>query len=118
MSKRFAGTAVLFALFASNANADTLNDVYTLDDESRVVLIGDSGWELFRPLSREQTSFDLTYLTNHLRSERAGFGLRFHSSPHFTLDFEIDPFTQRQNLIGPVYDFDIGATTLALRISF
>lgn len=118
MSKRFAGTAILLVLFVANANAETPNDVHVLDTESRVVLIGNSGWELFRPVSREQNPFDLTYLTNHLRTERAGFGLRFHSSPHLTLDFEIDPFTQRRNLIGPVYDFGIGATTLALRVSF
>jgi len=86
--------------------------------DERVVTFGDSGWELFRPMCPEQTPFDLTYLTHDLLSERTGLGLRFHSSTHLTIDFEIDPFTQSRSLIGPNYDFGIGATTLALRFSF
>lgn len=118
MSQRFAGIASLVTLFAVSANAETLSYADSLDDEVPVVLIGDSGWEFFRPACREQTLFDLTYLTSHLRSERAGLGLRFHSSQHLTLDLQIDPFTQTRNLIGPVYDIEIGATMLALRFSF
>ena len=118
MSKRFAGIASLLVLLAFNANAETSNVTDVVGTEARVVVIGDSGWEFFRPSCREMTPFDLTYLTNHLRSQRASFGLRFHSSTHLTLDLEIDPFTQQRNLIGPVYDFGIGATTLALRFRF
>lgn len=118
MSQRFAGIALLVTLFAFSANAETLSHEVNLDDDVRVVLIGNSGWELFRPECREQTLFDLTYLTHHLRSERAGLGLRFHSSRQLSLDLEVDPFTQPRNLIGPVYDIGIGATTLALRFSF
>ena len=118
MSQRFAGIALLVTLFAFSANAETLSHADNLDDDVRVVLIGNSGWEFFRPQCREQTLFDLTYLTNHLRSERTGLGLRFHSSRRLTLDLESDPFTQPRDLIGPVYDFEIGATTLTLRFSF
>ena len=118
MSKRYAGIALLLALFACNANAETSDYTEAIEAEARVVALGDSGWEFFRPSCREMTPFDLTYLTNHLRSERAGFGLRFISSTHLTLDLEIDPFTQQRDLIGPVYDFGIGATTLALRFRF
>lgn len=118
MSKHFAGIASLLVLCAFNVNAETGSLSETTEAEVRVVTLGDSGWEFFRPSCREMTPFDLTYLTNHLRSERAGFGLRFHSSTHLTLDLEVDPFTQQRNLIGPVYDFGIGATTLALRFRF
>lgn len=118
MSKRFAGIASLLVLFVFNAHAETGKYAQAMEAEARVVVLGDSGWELFRPSCREMTPFDLTYLTNHLRSERAGFGVRFHSSTHLTLDLEIDPFTQQRNLIGPVYDFGVGATTLALRFRF
>ena len=118
MSKRFAGTALLLALFATGAHADSLDRDSYVDADERVVTFGDSGWELFRPMCREQTPFDLTYLTHDLLTERTGLGLRFHSSTHLTIDFEIDPFTQSRNLIGPNYDFGIGATTLALRFSF
>ena len=120
MSKRFAGTALLLALFATGAHADSFDrDSHAdTDADARVVSFGDSGWELFRPMCREQTLFDLTYLTHDLLTERTGLGLRFHSSTHLTIDFEIDPFTQRRSLIGPNYDFGIGATTLALRFSF
>jgi len=118
MSKRFAGTALLLALFATGTHADTLDRVSYVDADERVVTFGTSAWELFRPMCREQTPFDLTYLTHDLLTERTGLGLRFHSSTHLTIDFEIDPFTQRRSLIGPNYDFGIGATTLALRFSF
>ncbi|MCO4812347.1 MAG: hypothetical protein KC572_12140 [Gammaproteobacteria bacterium] len=112
MSKCFAGIALLFALFATGAQAELP------DEGERVVTFGTSGWELFRPMCREQTPFDLTYLTHDLLSERTGLGLRFHSSTHLTIDIEVDPFTQSRSLIGPNYDFGIGATTLALRFSF
>jgi len=118
MSKRFAGTALLLALFATGAHADSPDRGSHADTDERVVTFGDSGWELFRPMCREQTPFDLTYLTHDLLTERTGLGLRFHSSTHLTIDFSVDPFTQSQNLIGPNYDFGIGATTLALRFSF
>ena len=118
MSKRFAGTALLLALFATGAHADSLDRDSYVDADERVVTFGDSGWELFRPMCREQTLFDLTYLTHDLLTERTGLGLRFHSSTHLTIDFEVDPFTQSRSLIGPNYDFGIGATTLALRFSF
>lgn len=118
MSKRFAGTALLLALFASGANAESNDHSGYFDAGERVVPMGDSGWEWFRPSCREQTLFDLNYLTHDLLSERTGIGLRFHSSSRLTIDFAVDPFTEDRNLIGPIYDPDIGATTLALRFSF
>jgi hypothetical protein len=118
MSKRFAGTALLAALFVTGAHAESLGHHSPVDAGGRVITFGDSGWALFRPVCREQTPFDPTYLTHDLLTERAGLGLRFRSSTHLTIDFEVDPFTQRRNLIGPNYDFGIGATTLTLRFSF
>jgi len=118
MSKHYAGIASLVMLFAISANAETNSHVETLENDTRVVTLGNSGWEFFRPSCRELTPFDLTYLTDHLRSERAGLGLRFRPSNHLTLDLEVDPFTQQRDLIGPVYDFGIGATTLVLRFHF
>ena len=116
MSKRIAGIAFLLSLFATSAVAESPADA--LHADARVVRLGDNGWELFRPADRDQTPFDLTYLTSDLWSDRAGLGLRFRSSPHLTFDLRIDPFTQPRDLIGPVYDFEIGATVLALRFSF
>ena len=118
MSKRFAGTALLLALFATSAQAETLGDARYADTSPRVVQFGQSGWELFRPEDRTQTLFDPTYLTHDLWSDRAGLGLRFRSSPHLTIDFRVDPFSQSRELIGPVYDFNIGATMLLLRFNF
>lgn len=118
MSKHIAGIALLLALFAFDAKADTPDSADDVELDARIVTLGNSDWAFFRPSCREQTLFDLGYLTNDLRSERAGLGLRFHSSPHFTLDLEIDPFTQQRNIIGPVYDTGIGATVLALRFRF
>jgi hypothetical protein len=118
MSKHIAGTALLLVLLATSAHSETPDDSDLLDVEERVVSIGDSDWELFRPESREQTYFDLAYLTDDLRSPRSRFGLRFQPSSRFTIDFEVDPLTRQRDLIGPVYDFRIGATMLALRFSF
>jgi len=118
MSKHYAGTALLLALFATNTQAETLGHASYIDADERVVALGDSGWELFRPARREQTPFDLTYLTHDLVSRHAGIGLRFHSSRHLTIDLETDPFARDRSLVAPIYDVDIGATTLALRFSF
>ncbi len=116
MSKRIAGIALLVSLFATSAVAESPADA--LHADARVVRLGNDSWELFRPEGRAQTLFDLTYLTSDLWSDRAGLGLRYRSSPHLTFDLRIDPFTQPRDLIGPIYDFDIGATVLALRVSF
>lgn len=118
MSKHLAGTALLLLMFATSAHSETFDDSNLVDTGERVVSIGDSDWELFRPVSREQKYFDLAYLTDDLRSPRSGFGLRFQPSSRFTIDFEVDPLTRQRDLIGPVYDSGIGATMLALRFSF
>ena len=118
MSRGFAGTALVLALFTTSVNAETRGHTHTIHADGRVLPFGESGWELFRPQQREQTLFDLTYMTYDLLSERTGFGLRFRSSTHLTIDFETDPFTRNRDLVGPIYDFGIGATTLALRFSF
>jgi len=118
MSKHLAGTALLLVMFATSAHSEAPDDPDLLDIEERVVSIGDSDWELFRPECREQTYFDLAYLTDDLRSPRSGFGLRFQPSSRFTIDFEVDPLTQQSDLIGPVYDSGIGAAMLELRFSF
>ncbi|RZV39051.1 MAG: hypothetical protein EX272_01125 [Chromatiales bacterium] len=116
MSKRTAGIALLLSLFTTGVFAETPADA--LHADARVVPLGDNGWELFRPEDRAQTLFDLTYLTSDLWSDRAGLGLRFRASPQLSFDLRVDPFTQTSDLIGPVYGFDIGATVLALRVSF
>ena len=118
MSRRLAGTALLLALFATGASAETPGVGKDLDVDERVFPFGESDWELFRPERREQTLFDLSYLTHDRQSKRTGLGLRFHSSSRLTIALEVDPFTQDRNLIGPIYDFGIGATTLAMRFSF
>ncbi|MDH3621260.1 MAG: hypothetical protein OER91_10225 [Gammaproteobacteria bacterium] len=118
MSKRIAGTALLLALLTTGAHAESPGDAHRTDASPRVIQIGDSGWEFFRPEDRTKTPFDLTYMTSDLWSERAGLGLRFRSSTHLTIDLRVDPLTQPRDLIGPVYDFNIGATVLALRFSF
>ena len=116
MSKRFAGTALLVSMLAANAYAEMPTD--TLYADARVVQLGESSWELFRPECRTQTLFDLTYLTSDLWSERAGLGLRFRSSAQLSFDVRVDPFTQPRDVIGPVDDFNLGATIFALRIRF
>ena len=118
MSKRFAGTALFVALFVTGAHAESPGYHSPVDAGERVITFGDSGWEFFRPVCRDQTPFDFTYLTHDLLTERTGLGLRFHSSTHLTIAFEVDPFTKSRDLIGPNYDFGIGATTLVLRFSF
>lgn len=118
MSRYCAGTALLLALFATSTHAETPGHTHHVDADERVVVLGDSDWEFFRPACRAQTLFDLTYLTHDLLTRRPGIGLRFHSSTHLTIDFATDPFARDRNLAAPIYDFDIGATTLALRFSF
>ena len=87
-------------------------------DLDRVLRLGDSHWELYRPEACEEGISDLGYLNKGLRAPKPGFGLRFHSSRDLTIDLRIDPMTDHRNLVGPVYDMHIGATLLSFAVSF
>ena len=84
----------------------------------RAMQLGESHWELFRPELCEQALFDLGFAMHDLRSDKPGFGLRFHSTRSFTIDLRIDPITDRNDFVGPVYDRHIGATTLSFAVNF
>ena len=84
----------------------------------RTMPLGESHWELFRPQPCEQELFDLGYAMQGLRADKPGFGLRFHSTPAITINFRIDPITDRNDFVGPVYDRHIGAATLTLAVNF
>lgn len=118
MSKRCALPGLVLTLLGTTVAAETPEQPGYADAQDRVVPFGESGWELFRPVRREQAIFDLAYMTDDLRSEYAGLGLRFHSSTHLTFDVQLDPFTHAGDLVGPVYGSNIGATVLAVHLSF
>lgn len=118
MSKRCAWIALLLLLLGTTANAESPYHSSHIDSEDRVLPFGLSGWELFRPKHREPAIFDFDYLTDDLRSEHVGFGIRFHSSQLLTLDLQLDPLTHRSDLVGPVYDMSVGAALLTIGYSF
>ena len=84
----------------------------------RAMQLGESHWEVFRPQPCEQELFDLSYAMQGLRSDKPGFGLRFRSRRSVTIDFRIDPITDQNDIVGPVYDRHIGATTLTFAVNF
>lgn len=84
----------------------------------RVLRLGDSHWELYRPHTCEQKIYDLGYLTDGLRAAKPGFGLRFRSMQSFTIDFRFDPIYDRNDFVGPVYDSHIGAAMLTFAVDF
>ena len=84
----------------------------------RVLRLGDSQWEFYRPHACEQKIFDLGYLTDGLRAAKPGFGLRFRSAHALTIDLRFDPITDPDDLFGPVYDSHIGATMLTFAVEF
>lgn len=87
-------------------------------DLDRVLNLGDTPWELFRPQACEDDISDPGYFNKGLRAAKPGFGLRFHSTRDFTIDLRIDPITDYRDLVGPVYDMHIGATFLSFAVSF
>ena len=107
MSKRIAGIALLLTLFAINANAD-----------DRSLAIADSGWEIFKPASREATIFDLNYLTDDLIADADPIGFRFKRFDELTISIEIDPLSRPNKMIGPVTDMSVGAAILSFAFHF
>lgn len=84
----------------------------------RILRLGDSHWELYRPQACEQKIFDLGYLTDGLRSARPGFGLRYRPGRALTVDLRFDPITDHRDFVGPVYDSHIGATMVTFAVDF
>ena len=107
MSQRIAGIASMLTLFAVTANAD---------DKS--LALGDSGWEVFKPDGRDATIFDLNYLTEDLLPDADPIGLRFSRFDELVISISIDPISNPNELIGPVTDMRIGATTLSFAFRF
>ncbi len=105
MSKRIAGIALL--LFAANVHAD---------DKSMV--IGATGWEVFKPVERERSIFDLNWLTHDLLPDASRIGFRFRQIDDVTISIEVDPLSRPETLFGPVTDMNVGATTLSLAFHF
>ncbi len=109
MSKRML-IGVLLTLSAAAAADETAID--------RVLRLGDSHWELYRPAACKQRIYDLGYLTDGLRSVKPGLGLRFRPSHALTVDLRFDPITDRNDVVGPVYDSHLGAAMLTFAIDF
>lgn len=80
--------------------------------------LGASDWLLYRPQPRQAEVHDLDYMMDRLRSDLAGFGVRFSRSEKFSLDLTTAPLADSGDFIGPVYDMDIGTTRLTVSFSF
>ena len=107
MSKRFAGIALVLTLFAAQATA-----------EEKSLAIGESGWEVFKPASRDATIFDLNYLTEDLLPDADPIGFRFKRFDELTISIAIDPLSRPSEFVGPVTDMNIGAMTLSFAFHF
>ena len=107
MSKRIAGIALALTLFAVTANAD-----------DNTLVIGNTGWELFKPAGREAKIFDLNYLTVDLVADADPIGFRFKRLDEVTISIAIDPLSRPERMIGPVTDMGIGAATLSFAVHF
>jgi hypothetical protein len=118
MSKRVAGIALLLGLVATGATAETPGNASYSYANDPVVAFGDSGWELFRPRHRPQEIYDLAYLTDDLRSRNPGYGLRFRSSPQLTFDLQFDFLARSEELYGPIYNLQSGATVFSVGFHF
>ena len=107
MSKRIAGIALALTVFAATANAD-----------SKSLVLGDSDWEVFKPGGRDTTIFDLNYLAGDLLPDADPIGIRFNRFDALTISISIDPISRPSELVGPVTDMRIGATTLSFAFRF
>ena len=107
MSKRFAGIALMLTLIAAQATAD-----------EKTLAIGETGWEVFKPGSRDTTYFDLNYLTEDLLPDADPIGFRFKRFDELTISIAIDPLSRPKEFVGPVTDMNIGAMTLSFAFQF
>ncbi|MDJ0749146.1 MAG: hypothetical protein QNJ11_06660 [Woeseiaceae bacterium] len=97
----------MLTLVAGMANAD-----------EKSLALGDTGWEVFKPGSRDATISDLNYLTEDLLPDADPIGFRFRRFEELTISIAIDPISRTSELVGPVTDMSIGATTLSFAIRF
>ena len=115
MSKRM-WIGLFMCLGAASAHAD-LPDRAAPESE-RSLRLGDSSWYLYRPDPRSPAIYDFDYMVESLRSDVPGYSLRFSDSLDFAFELKFAPLMDRNDFIGPVYDYDIGATQLVFSISF
>lgn len=108
----------LLACCGTTAAAEPFHDHQSSSATEPMLRLGDTNWEIFRPMPCRQRIFDLAYLTDGLRAQKPGVGLRFQSTGPFTIDLRFDPISDRNDFIGPVYDRHIGATTLSIAFNF
>ena len=100
------------------AAADPWHEQTGISLDDPVMKLGASHWELYRPAACGHELFDLDYAMQGLRADRPGFGLRFRFESALTIDLRIDPMTDSNDFVGPVYDRHIGATTLTFAVNF
>ena len=118
MLKRSTWMASLLLLLGSTAAADSHYRASDLDSDTKVLSLGQTGWELFRPAHRELTMFDIEYLTHTLRSNHVGVGIRYHTSKQVAFDFTFDPLSHSEDVYGPIYDMNVGAAVVSIGFSF
>ena len=87
-------------------------------ESERSMRLGDSSWFLYRPDSQSPAIYDLDYMLEGLRSDVPGYSLRFGSSLDFAFELKFAPLVDSSDLVGPVYNSDIGATQLVFSFSF
>ncbi len=117
MSRR-ALIGLILTCCGAAATAEPAHDHFVNPAQGPVLQLADSNWAVFRPTACEQDFFDLSYMTDGLRSSKPGYVLRYRSSAELTIDLRVDLVNDRNDFIGPVYDEHIGATTLTFAISF
>lgn len=87
-------------------------------EDTPVLRLGDTLWELYRPKVCDQALFDLEYVTDGLRAGRPGLGLRYRRAESLELNLRFDLFSDYKDFVGPVYDPHIGATILSVAFHF
>jgi hypothetical protein len=87
-------------------------------DSEHAMRLGDSSWYLYRPDPRSPAIYDFDFMIESLRSDVPGYSLRFSDSLDFVFELKFAPLMDSNDLIGPVYDLDIGATQLVFSFRF
>ncbi len=84
-----------------------------------IIPFADSGWELFGQLGLGVVNISLSGLGDEDEDVAAGgIGIRYSTSPNFSLAIQTDVYVWEDNSLGPIFDLAVGGTQLTFQYIF
>ncbi len=84
-----------------------------------IIPFAESRWELFGQLGLGIVNFDLTGFGDEDEDVFAGgIGIRYSTSPNFSVALQTDVYVWEDTSLGPTYDLSVGGTQLTFQYIF